>query len=57
MNTLIDEMVAQNAARHPWRPAEFVREMASHFTEQGVPWCPECADWHHADEEHSMVEA
>jgi len=52
----LDTIVARNAAIHPWRPESFVRELAQIMAAEGVPFCAECADWHHPHEEHSATD-
>jgi hypothetical protein len=50
-----DDMLAQNRERHPWRDDEMFREIMGIMAKEEIPWCRECADWHHPQEEHSAV--
>jgi hypothetical protein len=48
----LEEIIARNAAVHPWRDDDLVTWLFENSLE---PFCFECADWHNPDEEHSMV--
>lgn len=46
-----EQQAAAFVAAHPWSPLDHATYLAE--LNQGMPFCTECADWHHPGELHS----
>lgn len=48
-------MVDDFLSAHPWCDADHVRDLAAFAEIESIPYCSECHDWHHANEDHSEI--
>lgn len=51
----ISEILALTNQLQPWRPDSLTIEFIDLMALRKIPFCPLCADWHHADEECSIT--
>jgi hypothetical protein len=43
-----------HAATQTWMTEDHRAYLVVRMAELGIPYCYECHDWHHPDEDHSM---
>lgn len=51
-----EQMFARNIELHPWRDRRLFDEIAVFCEREQIPFCMECGDWHHPNEDHSYIE-
>lgn len=51
-----DQLIRDQLTFQSWRPEPETVFLVDYQTARGIPYCEECHDWHHRDEDHSTFD-